>query len=96
MRKCVNCGNPANTIQHLLPKSVTDPEHYIRLAECEQCHNYGLDCSNAVSQRLMNNINTIPTTQVVTVNNLPVVARAGSLAPGKERLFLQMLLLLIF
>lgn len=82
MRICQLCGGKADTTQHLLPKSVTEPEHYIRIPLCGACHNDGKMSAKGVEDRLMNNINSIALQQQVIVNNHPVLAVAGSVVSG--------------
>ncbi len=82
MRVCQLCGGRADTIQHLLPRSVTEPEYYIRIPLCSACHNHGKMSAKGVEDRLMNNINLIAPQQQVIVNNYLVMAVAGSAVPG--------------
>lgn len=82
-RVCVNCGGPADTMQHLLPKAITSPVDYIRLALCTHCHNYGKNSAESVAQRLINNLELISEVQITTVNGKQTLAIAGSAAPGQ-------------
>ena len=81
MTICKNCGGKADTTQHLFQKSATDPKYYVRLPLCKFCHNYGINCSNQVSQLILNNIDREPNQKIVCVNNTSVMATIGSLDP---------------
>ncbi|MFA6888788.1 MAG: hypothetical protein WC254_04805 [Candidatus Woesearchaeota archaeon] len=78
MRVCRNCGKSADTIQHLLPKYCTEPEYYIRLPLCSQCHNFGKESSNSIGQRILNKLGHEPIGSCTTVNGLTATIIAGS------------------
>jgi len=75
---CKNCNEKADTIQHLFQKCATNPNDYTRLPLCKLCHNQGSNCSNRITQLILNNIENVPNTQTVFVNGISVKATAGS------------------
>jgi len=83
-RYCINCGNRANTTQHIMKKSTTDPVDYIRKPLCDYCHNRGPNSSNAISQRMINQISSIPSEQIVPVNGIDIKAMAGSISSQQQ------------
>lgn len=82
VRICVNCQQPADTIQHLLPKSSTQPEDYIRIPMCSKCHNYGPFSANAIGDGILANLDNEPSCQEVEVNGINIIAQAGSRISG--------------
>ncbi len=82
MSPCRHCGWYADTTQHLLPKSCTEPQYYIRLPLCKLCHNFGQGASDSVGQRLLNSLENESIGSFTKVNGITASVIAGSALPG--------------
>lgn len=82
-RICMVCERKADSLQHIFQRCQTNPEYYVRIPVCQNCHNMGRTTINCYADTIMNNIDKSPPVSLLEVNGTNLIAFAGSFVPNQ-------------